>query len=172
MHVGFSYLPLVTLATATHFPANLHPRDNYPNGPWQTVPTTQPKLDNTYNDDQPKLNVEPPVVTDAVDPMFAAHPVDIPFGRLHNGSLKYFPKGQLNTPDGITDQWAPGVNDFANQSACGIPDSAFFISKVAIHPYFLKCSPDGLGLSRMYLCYPSLSLSLSLSLSPPLYYPC
>ena len=120
------------------------------NGPWQTVPSSQPKPDNTYHNGQPKLNTEPPVVPDAVDPMFAAHPIDIPFGRLHNGSLKYFPEGQLNTATAITDQWAPGTNDFANQSACGIPDNAFFISKVAIHPYFLKYSPDDLGLSSMF----------------------
>ena len=167
MHAAFYYLPLITLVAAVHLPANLHPRDKYPNGPWQTVPTTQPKPDNTYNDDTPKLNVEPPVVADAVDPMFAAHPIDIPFGRLHNGSLKYFPKGQLNTPDGITDHWTPGINDFANQSACGIPDSAFYISKVAIHPYFLKYSPDNLGLSRKYLYV----LSLTISLPSPLYHP-
>ena len=128
-------------------------RQETPNGPWQNVPTSQPKPDNTYHNGQPQLNTEPPVVPDAVDPMFAAHPIDIPFGRLHNGSLKYFPEGQLNTASSITDQWAPGTNDFANQSACGIPDSAFFISKVAIHPYFLKYAPDGLGLSSMFLFF-------------------
>ena len=31
-----------------------------------------------------------------------------------------------------------GGTDSATQSACGIPDNAYYISKVAIHPYFLK----------------------------------
>lgn len=52
--------------------------------------------------------------------------------------MKFFPAGQLNTPTGDTDQWMPGATDSASQSACGIPDNAFQISKVAIHPYFLK----------------------------------
>ena len=61
----------------------------------------------------------------------------------------FFKEGELNSPGAITDQWKPGQNDFANQSACGIPDNAFFNSKVAIHPYWLKYAPDGLGLDRM-----------------------
>ena len=52
--------------------------------------------------------------------------------------MKYFAAGQLNTDDGVIDVYEPGKNDFAKQSACGIPDSAFGNSKVAIHPYFLK----------------------------------
>lgn len=52
--------------------------------------------------------------------------------------MKLFPAGQLNTPDNDTDLWQPQGQDSASQSACGIPDNAFSISKVAIHPYFLK----------------------------------
>ena len=118
----FTYLALASAGLAL---AKVSTRQEHPNGPWQNVPASQPKPDNTYHNGQPRLITEPPVVSDVVEPMFAAHPIDIPFGRLHNGSLKYFPKGQLNTVDKITDQWAPGTNDFANQSACGIPDSAF-----------------------------------------------
>ena len=140
------------LALAAVYPRQQPPgtptSQDFPNGPWQSVPGTQPKKDNTYYNGQPKLNTEPPISDATVAPEFAAHPIDIPFGRLHNGALKYFPAGQLNTPDGIADDWQPNVNDFANQSACGIPDNAFYISKVAIHPYYLKYSPDGLGLSR------------------------
>lgn len=132
-------------------PSGTPTSQNSSDGPWQNVPGTQPKKDNTYYNGQPKLNTEPAISTEMVAPEFAAHPIDIPFGRLHKGALKYFPAGQLNSPDGITDDWQPNVNDFANQSACGIPDNAFYISKVAIHPYFLKYSPDGLGLSRMIL---------------------
>ena len=57
---------------------------------------------------------------------------------LQHGNLKLFPAGQLNTPDKDTDLWQPQGQDSASQSACGIPDNAFSISKVAIHPYFLK----------------------------------
>ena len=53
--------------------------------------------------------------------------------------MKFFPKGQLNSAGSDTDLWLPqGGTDSAQQSACGIPDNAFTISKVAIHPYFLK----------------------------------
>ncbi len=75
------------------------------------------------------------------DPMFGARSIDVPFGRLQHGRMKYFGAGQLNTPTGNRDEFLPGKNDFANQSACGIPDNAFSISKVAIHPYWLKYAP-------------------------------
>ena len=67
---------------------------------------------------------------------------------MNKGKLKLFTAGQLNTPTGITDDWQPGVDDYAKQSACGIPDNAFEPSKVAIHPYWLKYAPEELGLSR------------------------
>lgn len=60
-----------------------------------------------------------------------------PFGRLHRCNLTLFRKEQLNTPNLTLDQYQPGENEFANQSAYGIPDNAFVISKAAIHPYFL-----------------------------------
>lgn len=34
--------------------------------------------------------------------------------------------------------WKLGADNFAKQSVCGIPRNAIFISKVAIHPYFLN----------------------------------
>ena len=57
---------------------------------------------------------------------------------IQHGNMKFFPKGQLNSETYETDQWLPQGTDSASQSACGIPDNAFSISKVAIHPYFLK----------------------------------
>ena len=57
---------------------------------------------------------------------------------LQHGNLKLFPAGQLNSPSTDHDLWQPEGQDSATQSACGIPDNAFSISKVAIHPYFLK----------------------------------
>lgn len=70
-------------------------------------------------------------------PIYGARSIDLPFNRLYHGNMKFFPTGQLNTPDKNTDTWGSAY-DNAEQSACGIPDNAFSISKVAIHPYFLK----------------------------------
>ena len=57
---------------------------------------------------------------------------------VQHGNMKFFSAGQLNAAGKDTDQWLPQGTDSAQQSACGIPDNAFSISKVAIHPYFLK----------------------------------
>lgn len=108
----------------------LIPRDD---PPFQSIPATN-QPDNTYNHGKFRPAGLPPTVTDIPPAVYGARSVDLPFGRLYHGKLKYFKKGQLNTPNGRTDVWQPGVNDFANQSACGIPDNAFFPSKVAIHP--------------------------------------
>ena len=82
---------------------------------------------------------EPPDTSDPVPDVYGAREIDLPFYRLYHGNMKFFPVGQLNTPNEATDTWINnGGVDNANQSACGIPDNAFFHSKVAIHPYFLK----------------------------------
>lgn len=101
---------------------------------------TKAKADNTFSNGKPMLASLPPTVAATPSEIYGVRDIDLPFGRLYNGDMKFFSKGQLNSPDGITDQWMgqPGVVDSANQSACGIPDNAFSISKVAIHPYFLK----------------------------------
>ena len=57
---------------------------------------------------------------------------------MFHGNISMFPQGQLNDPNFNTDQWTPNIYDFANQSACGIPDNAYLQGKAAIHPYFLK----------------------------------
>lgn len=106
----------------------------------QEIPTTA-KADNTFSNGKQPLVSEPPTV--AATPLadvYGVRHIDLPFGRLYHGDMKFFSAGQLNSPDGMTDKWMdqPGVYDSANQSACGIPDNAFSISKVAIHPYFLK----------------------------------
>ncbi|KAL9607339.1 MAG: hypothetical protein Q9167_007738 [Letrouitia subvulpina] len=69
---------------------------------------------------------------------YQARSIDIPFGRLFHGKMKFFSAGQFNLPGSATSVWGNGKRDNTNQSACGIPDDAFFQSKVAIHPYFLK----------------------------------
>ena len=111
---------------------------------FQSIPATG-KADGTFNNGAPMLAAEPPMTSDTPPDIYGARSVDLPFYRLFHGNLKFFSAGQLNTPTGITDQWVnslanTAVNgvDSANQSACGIPDNAFSISKVAIHPYFLK----------------------------------
>lgn len=108
--------------------------------PFQQVPSTA-KADNTFNNDAPLLAAEPPDSSEIPNPVYGARSIDLPFGRLQHGKMKFFGAGQLNTPTGKSDVWQPGKNDFANQSACGIPDNAFSISKVAIHPYWLKYAP-------------------------------
>ena len=124
-----SFLSLISLVSGA-----IIPRDD---PPFQSIPATS-KPDNTYNNGDIQVKGITPTTSEIPPAIYGARSIDLPFGRLYHGKLKYFKKGQLNTPDGIKDVWRPGVNDFANQSACGIPDNAFFRSKVAIHPYFLK----------------------------------
>lgn len=114
---------------------------------FQIVPSTA-KPPNTFHNGAPQLVAEPGKSTDIPSEVYGLRSIDIPFGRLYRGDMKYFSQGQLNTPNGLSDKWLPGQNDYANQSACGIPDNAFSISKVAIHPYFLKYA----DLSRKLLC--------------------
>ena len=104
----------------------------------QSIPSTG-KADGTFNNGQPQLTAEPPNPEGDPPACYGARPdADLPFGRLFHGNAKFFANGTLNTPDSWTDQWVPDGADSASQSACGIPDNAFSISKVAIHPYFLK----------------------------------
>ncbi len=107
--------------------------------PFQHVPATaQP--DNTFHVGKEQKGM-PPDTVEVPDAIYGARSIDLPFGRLQHGKMKFFGAGQLNTPTEKTDVWGPGVHDSAKQSACGIPDSAFHISKVAIHPYWLKFAP-------------------------------
>ena len=103
----------------------------------QTIPATG-KADNTFSNGAPLLAAEPPVTDEEPPACYGVRDIDIPFGRLYHGNAKFFAAGQLNTPTGIQDTWLPQSTDSANQSACGIPDNAYSVSKVAIHPYFLK----------------------------------
>lgn len=103
----------------------------------QTIPSTG-KADNTFNNGAPQLAAMPPDPEGNPPACYGARDIDIPFGRLYHGNGKFFPAGQLNTPNEKQDKWYPQGSDSASQSACGIPDNAWSISKVAIHPYFLK----------------------------------
>ncbi len=97
-------------------------------------------------------------------PIYGPRDIDLPFYRLYHGNMKLFQQDQLNSDDYISDNWkgapeggSPGTGyDSANQSACGIPNNAFFDSHVAIHPYFLKYA----GLDRKFsLVYQAQSAS-------------
>ena len=102
----------------------------------QTIPSTA-SAPGSFNNGAPFLGGEPPDTNDSVPDVYGARDIDLPFYRLYQGTMNFFSAGELNTPTGNTDVFA-SENDNANQSACGIPDNAFFASKVAIHPYFLK----------------------------------
>ena len=113
----------------------------------QSIPATSQDPSTFWNQAVPELVGEPPQSSDPIPSVYGARSVDLPFYRLYHGNMKFFAPGQLNTATGNTDVWnsnSNGVivnNDNANQSACGIPDNAFIVSKVAIHPYFLKFAP-------------------------------
>jgi len=131
MHSSFSFLAAASLASG----AVIRRRDP----PMQEFPA-QAKADNTFSNGKSYVASGPTVDATPATDIYGVRNIDLPFGRLYHGDMKFFSAGQLNSPDGITDKWMgqPGVYDSANQSACGIPDNAFSISKVAIHPYFLK----------------------------------
>ncbi|KAL8932561.1 MAG: hypothetical protein Q9211_006246 [Gyalolechia sp. 1 TL-2023] len=132
---------LALLGVASLSTALVVPRQDSPDPPFQNVPTAA-KADNTFHTATPPIpSGMPPESAEIPDAVYGARSIDLPFGRLQHGKMKFFGAGQLNTPTGKTDDWKPGQNDFANQSACGIPDNAFYISKVAIHPYWLKYAP-------------------------------
>ena len=118
----------------------IRPRAGDP--PFQQVPTSaQP--DNTFSNGQ-QLGLAPPMESGVPIPdVYGTRSFDLPFNRLYHGKMKFFKRGQLNSPDKWTDLpiGQPGVIDSAKQSACGIPDNAFSGSKVAIHSYFLRIMP-------------------------------
>ncbi|KAK4694700.1 hypothetical protein P7C71_g2924, partial [Lecanoromycetidae sp. Uapishka_2] len=105
--------------------------------PLQSIPAIA-KPDNTFSNGQPEIIGGFPYDTGEIPPEYQPRDIDIPFGRQFHGDLMMFPEGQLNQPDRNTDEWTPNIYDFANQSACGIPDNSYVQMKVAIHPYFLK----------------------------------
>ena len=131
----FSLAAVLSVAALSHSAA-IQPR--LPAGGAQSVPNTPPTK--FFHQGVKQLTGEPPQdTTTPVPDVYGARDIDLPFYRLYHGNMKFFPAGQLNTPDKDRDVWIEdGGVDNANQSACGFPDNAFSVSKVAIHPYFLK----------------------------------
>ena len=111
--------------------------------PFQQIPTA-PKQPGTFSNGKPGLYAEPPQVSaDGQPAEYGARDIDIPFYRLYNGSMNFF--SETNVPGKDTTEMGSQY-DNANQSACGIPYNAWFISTVAIHPYFLQYA----GLDRKF----------------------
>jgi hypothetical protein len=90
------------------------------------------------------LDAEPPDTDNDAPDIYGPRSIDIPYGRLFNGKMNFFK--ETNDPSSDTTTWGSEY-DNANQSACGIPANAFYISEVAINPYFLKYA----GLDRKYI---------------------
>ena len=103
----------------------------------QAVPATA-KADNTFSNGAAEIIGGFPYDSGPIPDVYQPRDVDIPFGRMFHGDLMMFPQGELNDPTLNTGSYTPNVYDFANQSACGIPDNSYIQMKVAIHPYFLK----------------------------------
>lgn len=138
LHLGLS---IVSLGASI-----VIPRDDGPPDPGnstvsdpgvQIVPDTA-KAPNTFSNGQAQVTSEYPYSTEPIPNLYQPRNIDIPFGRMFHGNITMFPQGQLNDPKSNTDQWTPNVYDFANQSACGMPDNAYWQGKAAIHPYYLK----------------------------------
>ena len=164
LYVAFVLLSALIAHTTCRIDARQQSATPAASSAWQTVPSSQPKPDNTYSNGAAWRQGLPEDNSAPVPEIFNARDIDIPFRRLQQGNLMYFQEGELNQPDQITDVLSPNQYDFANQSACGIPDSAYFQSKVAIHPYWLKYAPDGLGLNRRHdLFFPFYHLEIGLN---------
>lgn len=143
----------LALYAATQAASLIIPRDGGPTGsgppdPGDTTQSTDPGLqtvpdtgkpDNTFNNGVAQLNTGPPWSSSLAPPLYQPREIDIPFGWMFHGNISMFPSSQLNSGGYMnTDSWDQNVVDSANQSACGIPDRAYFQKQAAIHPYFLK----------------------------------
>ena len=120
-------------------------RANSTDSSLQPIPATAKAPGTFYKPGVHQLTGEPPQVSaDGQPSIYGARDLDLPFYRLYNGSLKFFSHTNDANKDNTT--WGSEY-DSANQSACGIPYNAWYISTVAIHPYFLKYA----GLDSMHL---------------------
>ena len=105
----------------------------------QQIPATA-KAPNTFSKSDVDLETGQPDQTNIPLPdQYRERDFDLPIGRVLKGNVMYFQPGEMNTPNGTTDEDGNvGEADNANQSACGIPDNVYRDSKIAIHPYWLK----------------------------------
>ncbi|KAL8837005.1 MAG: hypothetical protein Q9170_002694 [Blastenia crenularia] len=142
-----SFLFILPLYTATTLGAIVPRGDGSgpPNPGMSTLPDPglqdvpdEPKAANTFNNGQPQNNNGMEWGSGSIPDLYQPREIDIPFGRMFHGKMSFFDYGEYNDPKDNTATWSPNVYDNANQSACGIPDDAYFQTKAAIHPYFLK----------------------------------
>ena len=147
---------LLALLAATSIGANVPraaPRTTE-DGPFQYIPANATVDDNDFYI-KPSKTVTSAYYTDSqkINPAdipkeYQPRAIDIPFTMLLLGRLNLFKSGFNSFNRAFSTVWAPGQNDRASNSACGIPDNAYNGTKVAIHPYWLKYAPEDLGLSR------------------------
>ena len=123
---------------ATPVPDNTKQVFQPANAPFQYVPNIQTTPDNHFNSGTSRGGGLSPLVNEPVPEVYQLREIDIPFGIMRQGKAVYFTENETNEPGSNKDVWNPGKNDFASQSACGIPNNAWFISHAAIHPYWLK----------------------------------
>ena len=92
----------------------------------------------------PLRTTDSPDIAQTQDPVYEARDFDLPFLRNFKGNAKFY--RHLNDPADTSSSWGAQY-DNENQTACGIPTNAYWLSGVAIHPYFLKYA----DLDRMFL---------------------
>ena len=90
----------------------------------------------------PVRTTDQPEIALTQNPAYEARDFDLPFLRNFKGAAKFY--RHTNDPAATSSTW--GVQyDNENQTACGIPTNAYWLSGVAIHPFWLKYA----GLDRM-----------------------
>lgn len=130
----FSASLLALMVATTPALAAVMPRSDYSQNGLK-IPTTA-KANGKFANGKPFMPGEAPKTADLPNAMYNARDIDLPFGRLYHGHMNFY-KGSTNNPKSDKSTWGSEF-DSADQNACGIPSNAFFISQVAIHPYFLR----------------------------------
>lgn len=101
----------------------LKPRDDGPPDPGcSTIPdpglTPIPdtaKPDNTFHNGAPERVMDDPYSSDPIPNYYQPRNIDLPFGRMVHGNMSMFPYGQVNDPTLNTNNFKPGLWDYANQ---------------------------------------------------------
>ena len=91
----------------------------------------------------PVRSTDHPEIVLTQDPAYEARDFDLPFLRNFKGAARFY--RHTNDPAASSSTWGT-EHDNENQTACGIPTNAYWLSGVAIHPYFLKYA----GLDRRF----------------------
>lgn len=109
----------------------------------QKIPDTA-KAPGTFHNGKPFMEGMPPDTDEQPPALYGSREIDLPFNRLYHGHLNFYKHtNDHEVPYGV---WGSD-HDNANQSACGIPSNAHWISGVGIHPHFLEYA----GLDRKFI---------------------